>query len=75
MHPGRDRRLVMRELLIVRQIATEIPDREANKAATGNRQDDRADEEKPDELDHRSIVRRRPRLLRTLDRPPQFSLA
>ena len=49
MYPGRDRRLVMRELLIVRQIAAEIPDRDADKAATGNRQNDRADEEKPDE--------------------------
>ncbi len=49
MYPGGDRRLVMRELLIVRQIAAEIPDRDADKAATGNRQDDRADEQKPDQ--------------------------
>ena len=49
MHPGHDRRLVVRELLIVRQIAAEIPDRNTDKAAAGNRQDNRADEEKPDE--------------------------
>src|SRR5215469_3796251 len=62
MHAGRNRRLVMSELLIVRQLAAEMPDRDADEAASGNRQDDRADEQKPDELDHCSMVRRRPRL-------------
>ena len=45
MYPGHDRRLIMRELLVIRQVTTEIPQSDPDEPAAGNRQQDGADEQ------------------------------
>ena len=50
---------IMRQLLVIRQVAPEIPDRQPDKAAAGDRQQDRADKQEPNELDHHARRSRR----------------
>ena len=44
MDARQNRRLVMRQLLVIRQVAPEIPDRQPDDAAAGDRQQHDADE-------------------------------
>ncbi len=52
MHAGRDRRLVMRQLLIIGQVAAEMPDRQPDEDAAGDDSQQHADEKESDQLDH-----------------------
>ena len=52
MNARRDRRLVMGELLVVGQVAAEMPDRQPDEDAAGDRQQDGANKQKANELDH-----------------------
>jgi len=45
MNAGHDSRLVMRELLVVRQLVVELCDRDADDNTTGDRQEDHAAED------------------------------
>jgi len=50
----------MRELLVIRQVSTEIPQSNPDQTNAGNRQHDSADEEEPNELSHAFAVCDRP---------------
>ena len=43
MHPGRDRRLIMSKLLVIRQIPSEMPDRHSDERAAEDCQHHAAD--------------------------------
>ena len=57
VNAGRDRRLVMRELLIIRQFAIEMPNRVADDRTPNDRQEIGADEQEPKEGDPFDDVR------------------
>ncbi len=47
-----DRRLVMRQLLVIRQVTPKIPDRQPGEDAAGDRHKHDADEQESNQLDH-----------------------
>src|SRR5271157_3706330 len=57
VNAGHDRRLIMRELLVVRQLAVDLRDRDADDSATGDRNEDHVAEQEPAEGDHDRMVR------------------
>ena len=68
MDAGRNRRLVMRQLLVIGQVTPEIPDRQADHAAAGNGQQDETHENKANELNN--DAQERTLLNRWRGRPP-----
>src|SRR5271163_193809 len=52
VNAGHDRRLIMSELLVVRQFAVELRDRDADDNATGDCKEDRIAQKEPAEGDH-----------------------
>src|SRR6266436_5102656 len=60
MNSRHDRWLIMSELLVIRQVTTEIPECDPDKSAPGYRQHHGADEQEPQKPNHSSSVRDRP---------------
>src|SRR5947208_12343996 len=50
MHPRRNRRLIMRQLLVIGQVAPEIPNRQPDHGATADGEQNKANKENANEL-------------------------
>ena len=53
---GRDRRLVIGQLLVIGQVAAEMPDRQPNRGGARDRQHDHAEEQEAKEFGHRATA-------------------